>query len=159
MRIRAHSVTEISAAPEVVFDLAASVAGFVRFVKPSGPIPGVVSGEMIDGAMPAAGARRVLQMTDGTRVEEEILAFERPSLHHYRWAEPPAPPLSLLVRAAESRWEFRPSARGTTLDWTYHFTLTSPLAYPPAMVIVQLFKRWMAQAMQRIKAAAEGHHG
>lgn len=155
MRITTVREIEIGAGPEVVFDLAASVEGFARFVKPSGPIPGVVSGQMIGGAVPAAGARRVLQMSDGSTVEEEILAFERPGLHHYRWANPPAAPLSWLVRGAESRWVFRPSATGTALQWTYDFTLASPLAFPFALVVVQLFKRWMTQALERIKLAAE----
>jgi len=51
-------------------------------------------------------------LTDGSVMNEEIVACERPSLHQYRWLDRPAFPFSLLVRGAEATWNTGTMATG-----------------------------------------------
>jgi hypothetical protein len=43
-------------------------------------------------------------------------------------------------------------SNGTRVTWNYVFELQSPLAYPLALPIIALFKRWMAQGLTVIAA-------
>jgi Polyketide cyclase / dehydrase and lipid transport len=156
MHVHTRAQLEIAASPEVVFDLAADYRNLSRFVRPSLGIPGVERAEMVGGGPAKAGMLRRLEMSDGSAVEEELLALDRPRLHSYRWTRPPAPPLSLLVRGAQASWVFEPapSGRGTTLTWSYAFELSSPLAYPAGLLLRGLFSRWMRATLARVRDAA-----
>jgi len=150
LRIRVSAGVEVERPVAEVFDFAVAPESFARFVKPLGPIPGIVRIEMLDGAVPAPGARRRVTMSDGSEVLEEILALERPARHAYRWLGRPAAPLHLLVRGAEGEWRFAPTAHGTHVAWTYAFELTTPLAWPLAAAVAQLFRLWMQRALDRL---------
>jgi uncharacterized protein YndB with AHSA1/START domain len=151
MQLATRAEIEIARSPGEVFDLAASCDGFPRFLHPLGPVPGVAGAEMLDASAPKPGARRRVRMTDGSTMDEELLAFERPTRHRYRWAHPPAPPFSLLVRGGEGDWTFSPAGDGTRIAWDYRFELTTPLVYPLAAVVVLLFRRWMAGGLGRLR--------
>lgn len=49
-------------------------------------------------------------------------------------------------------WIFSATARGTRIDLTYAFELTSPLAAAPAWLALRLFKAWMQAALDRAAA-------
>ena len=112
-RVQAH----FDRSPEEVFDVAADYRALPRFLNAFSVIPGVVGVEMLGGAQPSAGAGRRVSMSDGTTIDEEVLAFDRGKEHRYRWLNPPAPPFSVLVRGAEGRWLFERSGAGTKLVW------------------------------------------
>lgn len=156
MQIGARARIEVAASPERVFAVATDLRNFPRLMLPHGIIPGIASAEMAAGATPAAGARRFLELSDGNTIEEEVLAFDRPSRHRYRWVRPPAGSFGLLVRGGEGNWSFAPSERGqgTTLVWSYRFELTSIWVYPVAMLVVSQFQRWMEETLERVRSAA-----
>jgi len=156
MKIQTRAGIDIASPVERVFDLAVDMARVSELMTRVGPIPGVVSMEMLDGRSPGAGAQRTVTMSDGSAIVEEILALDRPLRHAYRWRNPPGPPFSLLVRGAEADWVFTARDGGARVDWTYTFTLTSFLAYPLAALVVMLFRRWMVNALERLKRAAAG---
>jgi hypothetical protein len=120
-----------------------------------GPLPGVASAKMRDGGEPRVGALREIGLSDGTSVEEELLALERPTRHRYRWTRPPAPPLGWLVRNAEGDWRFSPSSRGTQIRWSYRFELAHFLAAPLAIPVLALFRIWMSRGLARLRDALE----
>jgi hypothetical protein len=155
MRLDARARIELVVSPEEAFDLVADLRNFPRLMRPRGIIPGISGAEMVAGAVPSAGAHRMIKLTDGNVVEEEILAFDRPSQHRYRWMHPPARPFSLIVSGAEGTWTFEPSERGhgTTLIWNYRFALTSVFAYPIALLIIVSFRRFMEQTLEQVRAA------
>src|SRR5262249_44368140 len=134
--------------------LAIDHATFARVLRPLGPIPGITGVEMVDGAALVPGAQRRVAMTDGSVVLEEILDHAPPRRHRYCWLKPPAPPFSWLVRTGEGDWVFSPAGEGTDLEWTYSFELPSPLAAPLAAPVLLLFRRWMANGLERIRAEA-----
>jgi hypothetical protein len=62
-----------------------------------------------------------------------------------------------LVRSARADWRLTPADGGTHVEWTYAFTLTSPLAWPVAYpLLTQVFRRWMLGCLREIGAIAEG---
>ena len=152
MRLSAHADVEIPRPAEAVFDFATSCEGFPRFILPFGPIPGIARAEMLGAAEPKAGAERRIHMSDGSIVDEEVLAYDRPSRHRYRWLKPPAFPFSLIVRSGEGDWRFHAVSGGTRVEWDYAFELTSPLAWPLAAALMGIFRRWMQRALGRARS-------
>jgi hypothetical protein len=147
--------SDVSAAPERVFDVACDERNLPRFFQRLGPIPGVIAHERV---VPQSGelGRRKLTLSDGSTMLEVILARDRPHRYHYRWANAPAPPLQLLVRGAEAHWRFETAGvGGTRIDCQYRFLLTSPAALGPALIVRALFRRWMNAALARIKVLSE----
>lgn len=153
MKLHPRATVSIPRSVEDVFDLGVACDAMPRFLRPVGPIPGVDSATMHDGAALAAGARRRVVMTDQSVVEEEIVALERPRRHAYRWVNPPAPPFSLLVRGGEADWTFAKEGGGTRVEWVYALELTTPLVYPLAALVAILFRRWMQRGLEELRTA------
>ena len=92
-------------------------------------------------------------MTDGTVLEEVILDYDPPARHRYRWVGGAKFPFSLLVHSGTGNWEFTEVETGTTqIVWSYTIELTSPLAYPLALPIVWLFRGWLQQGLDAVRA-------
>jgi len=149
VKLTTHASVEIPKPADRVFDFATSCEGFPRFIWALGPIPGISRAEMVGGQTAKAGAERRIHMTDGSVVEEELLAYDRPSRHRYRWLKPPAFPFSLIVRTGEGDWRFTAANGGTRIDWDYTFELTSAFALPLAAPLMIVFRRWMQRALLR----------
>lgn len=149
MKLSTRARVHVPRSPEQVFDIA--VRELPALLQKYGPIPGVDHIEMLEGAQPVTGARRRVTMTDGSVIQEEILELTRPRRHNYRWLNKPKFPFSLIVKTAEADWVFTPESGGTTVEWTYTFTLTTPLVWPQARLAVALFKRWMQKALDRLR--------
>ena len=137
---------------EEVFAVATDSSNAPRTLRSRGPFAGITEVEMHEGQVLATGARRRIHMTDGTALEEVILAYEPPSRHSYRWEGGAKFPFSLLVRSGTGNWEFSDVEGGTQIVWSYTFGLTSPLAYPFAWPIVRLFRGWLQQGLDTIRA-------
>ena len=156
MELSARAEIEVARPCEVSFDFAAANESFARVLLPMGPLPGITGAEWMDGSVEAKpGARRLIHLSDGTSIGEEVLAYDRPARHRYRWLNPPAAPLSWLVRSGEGDWSFTPIGRGTRIVWSYRFGLTSALAAPLAWPVVWLFQRWMQRGLTRIRDTLE----
>lgn len=146
MQICASLVHEFSHAPARVFAEATSLEGLPKTFTGFGPIPGVLRAEVVGGGELKEGATRRVYNSDGSAIDEVIEALRAPERHAYRLVRGFKPPFNLLVREALSDWRFSPSAKGTRLEWSYTFTLTSPLAFPVTAPLVKVF---FAQAMRR----------
>lgn len=153
MKVSKRAAFEVERPIEEVFDFATACDGFQLFLFPFGPIPGVAGSRMVDAPAPRTGARRDVQLTDRTTINEILLAYDRPSRHGYRWLNLPAPPFSLLVKGAEANWTFSPTAKGTHIAWVYEFELTSPLAVVLAVPVLWFFRGWMQRGLERLPAA------
>ncbi|MFA5941340.1 MAG: SRPBCC family protein [Sinimarinibacterium sp.] len=151
MKLTARASVQIPESADRVFDFATSCEGFPRFIWAFGPIPGITRAEMIGGQSPKAGAERHIHMTDGNVVEEELLTYDRPSRHRYRWLKPPAFPFSLIFCAAEGDWRFTTANGGTRIDWDYSFELTSIFSLPLAAPLLLVFRRWMQRTLLRAR--------
>lgn len=154
VQLHVHTTVEVDAAPERVFDFLSGPDVFVRVLRPFGPIPGLTSVELLDGASAlGAGVRRRVHMTDDTTLDEQVVDHDRPRRQRYRWGHPPQGPFGLLIRGAEADWTFHASPRGTRIDWDYSFELSSPLAAPLALLVLAIFKRWMQRGLGEVQRA------
>lgn len=147
MHLDATLELTVDYAPERVFDLVGDHRNFPRTIAKTALVPGVVRSDPLPGsAESGVGTRRRLTLTDGTFMDEEVIAFTRPSEHSYRWLKPPPMPIGLLVRGAQGSWRFTPDPRGTRIHWQYRFELSSPLALPFALPLVAAFRSWMRKS-------------
>jgi hypothetical protein len=96
----------IGAPTEKVFDFAVAAENLPRILVGFGPIPGIASIEMLDGAALATGAKRRVRMSDGSEIFEEVTALDRPRRHTYRFelTSPLAAPLAAVVMILFKRW-------------------------------------------------------
>ncbi len=155
MHVRARAHTEIRRPRPEVFDRLVAASSLPELCLPYGPIAGIVDARVEDDVPLATGVRRVVTMSDGAVLVEDILELERPQTHAYRWTGGLRPPSSLLVRSGEGRWTFTELPNGTGVEWTYRMELTTMLVYPVAVLVARLFDRWMQRALDRGRAALE----
>jgi len=153
MQIRTSATIDIAGPREAVFDFACACDTYMKLFRSRGSIAGVAKAEMIDGAPLAAGARRRIELSDGAVLEEDVLAFDRPNRHTYRWSRGLRTPAKFLVRSGEGDWTFSEHEGRTRIDWTYAFELTTPIVYPAVLIMRGQFRRWMAQQLQAIAVA------
>ncbi len=79
----------IPAGRDAVFETVPdTTANWPRFFTGFKPFVGAITEASIEGGGPvAAGARRHIGFSDGTRIVELVLDHDRPSRHHYRVPE------------------------------------------------------------------------
>lgn len=151
MKIALQVERFIPAASELVFDLAAGPEHLASLFAGAGPVPAIVRAEMVDSAPVAAGSTIRFEDATGAIAYHHIDKRERPLTYEYD-LHGLGRPFSLLVRIGYARWSFSPERGGTRVRWRYDFELTSPLAYPAASLVLQLFFR---RAMQRCLEALD----
>jgi hypothetical protein len=152
MNISTSASIVIPRSREEVFAFATDSTNAARTLRPRGPIAGISTIEMLEGQDVAEGSSRRITMTDGAVLEEVILAYDPPVNHRYRWTGGVKPPFSFLVRSGMGNWDFIETDGRTRIVWTYTFELTSLLAYPLALPIVWIFKGWLQQGLEAIRA-------
>ena len=141
---------------EEVFDLSCKNETYERNLRPLGPVAGVQTAEFFEGHSLAEGSKRRITLTDGSVLEEVILDYARPTKHRYRWSKGLKGPFAFLVRSGTGCWDFTEVDGGTRIDWGYDFELKSPLTYPLALPIMPLFKAWLNQSLEAIRAELAG---
>lgn len=153
MHLDATIELTVEYSPERVFDLVGDHRNFPRTIAKTALVPGVVRSDPLPGsAESGVGTRRRLTLTDGSFMDEEVIAFTRPSEHSYRWLKAPPMPIGLIVRGAQGSWRFAPDPRGTRIHWSYRFELSSPLALPFALPLVAAFRSWMHRSADCVQA-------
>lgn len=154
MNVTSSVSITIPRARETVFELATKDETYERALLPYGPVAGVAESKVLEGRALQQGARREIKLTDGSVLTEEILEHDVPTRHRYKWTSGLKPPFAWLVRSGEGTWTFSEVAEGTRVDWGYVFELPSPLAYPIAVPIVGLFRRWQEKSLARVRDLA-----
>jgi hypothetical protein len=149
MKLSTQTSVQAPGAADAVFGRAIDSSRFPAMYLAFGPIPAIVSVDEL-GSGPALGSKRRVTMSDGSVIDEELVAFERPTRYGYRWLTRPKPPFGWLIAGAVADWTFTGAGDRTRVDWVYTFTLTSPLAAPLALIVMAIFKRWMTKALERL---------
>jgi hypothetical protein len=137
--------------PEV-FAFACDNGTYERNLRPRGLIAGIDKAKMVEGQVLEQGAWRRITMTDGSVLKEQVLDYDPPTRHRYRWTEGVKPPFSFLVRSGTGCWDFSEVDGGTRIEWSYVFELKSPLAYPLLLLVVPLFRGWQKQGLEAMRA-------
>jgi uncharacterized protein YndB with AHSA1/START domain len=151
MELASHARVTIPRPREEVFDYLTDTDAFCTYLLKHGPIAGITRVEMVDGAPVATGNRRLVFMTDGSVLDETIVAYDRPVQHAYRWTETLKPPFAWLVRGGGGHWTFREDEEGTRVDWRYTFEPRSAVLWPVGKALLVLFGRWQRAGLARAK--------
>ncbi len=159
MRLTATVAAEFPDTVEAVFDAANDIANVAAIFAGRSIVPGVQRAEVVGGGKLRPGATRRVNTSDGAVIDEAMLIFERPREVRYR-LHGLGPPFSLLVREAEATWQFTATGAGARVEWRYRFELTTALAWPLGMAVLQLgFRPWMKACLAnlgRLMDAASG---
>jgi hypothetical protein len=140
MKIDTDVTTFIACDAPAAFEGASSTETLARIFPGKGPIPGVISAQVVGGGPITRGAVRRVKTKDGNELDETYIQFDRPTGYAYEMSKFKLP-LSLLMRKATGTWRFSPEAGGTRVDWTYSVELPSPLAAPVTALIVKVFMK------------------
>jgi len=159
MKLIATAEIEIQRSREIVFNTLVACTTYPRILHAKWPVPGIALAELPEGDELAAGVRRLVTLTDGTVIDEEILEFERPRVHRYAWSKGLRCPFSLMVRRAKSPRHFYEVGDGAKVEWTYAFEVTNVLCYPAVKPLSMRFGSWMRAGLMRAKSALESATG
>lgn len=119
----------------VPIDLAKVFMGF-------GPLPGVIGCREQSGPWDRVGSTRVVELSDGRTVREQITAHEPPAYFGYR-VGPFNGPLGYAAAFADGAWWFADFADGRThIRWSYTFHLTGPAAPLARAAVPPLWRRY-----------------
>ena len=150
MSIEVEATTLINQPRERVFAAAAGeTAALARHFRGYPPlIPGIKAAHVEGGDPPRTGALRPVQLSDGTRIVERIVAFEVPSTHRYEMAE-----MNMLQKLIctnmVSEWRFTDEGKGTRITWHYVIHV-KPWRALPGRLVAFFFQRAMQRCLDSI---------
>jgi hypothetical protein len=109
-----------------------------------GPLPAVM-GTVMEGGWDHVGARRTVQLSDGSSAQEELTAYI-------------TSPLGMLVTHADGAWWFTEPVAGTThIRWTYVFQPRPGRAFVVRALIAPLWERYQRRALAlSVREAEQG---
>jgi len=87
MKLIATAKIEIECSRERVFDYLVAGSTYPRILLAKWPVPGIALAELPECDELTTGMRRLVTLTDGTVIDEEILEFEAPRVHRYGWSQ------------------------------------------------------------------------
>ena len=150
-----NAAVVIAKSREVVFDFVTRPEAVAELFHGRGPIPGAVKSELVGEGGMAVGATRRVHNADGSVVEEEITAFERPAKQAYKIVRGLRPPFSWMVEGGGGDWLLSNEGGRTRIEWSFVFHVR-PFAWPVAVVLRVYFQLAMQDALDRAKAILEG---
>ena len=142
---------ETSASPEKAFDFIAPIdldRIFDRWLL----IPGVTGVRSQSGPWSTPGQTRVVLLSDGSEVREELRDVERPDGFTYRVGPFPGP-LGMIAVAAEGEWDFSRDDGRTRVTWTYRFR---PARLRRWLVLLLIAPMWRGYARRALRKAVAG---
>jgi hypothetical protein len=151
----AEIVVEGTARAEVALAFATIVPiDLTRIFTGLGPLPAVVGRHGQTGSWQRVGATRIVELSNGSEVREEITAHEPPRYFAYR-VGPFAGPLGRLADHADGDWRFAELGAGLTgIRWRYAFALRSPVARPLVIAAWRAYaRRVLRRAIAEVEAA------
>lgn len=119
-----------------------------------GPIPPIKEVLGQTGAWEAVGQTRIVRLVGGGSMTEELTSVDSPRSFGYRLTEVTGP-MAPLVRFVEGRWQFTPTATGTTVTWRWVIHPRSALAAPAMPVLGRLWKGYARRALDQLATLLE----
>lgn len=129
MQIQTNVQISIDAPIEQVFDCSIDCQNLPKFFIGYRAIPAILSATTADGLPLHQGSTRIVQNSDGSEIEEAIVALQRPTLQAYKLLRGFKPPFSWLVHSAWGQWSYQAIASKTQINWQFEFEMQHLLAY------------------------------
>jgi len=127
----------IDAPIEQVFDESIDCQNLPKFFTGYQAIPAIVHATTTDGLPLHEGSTRIVQNSNGSAIEEAIVALHRPTLQAYKLLRGFKPPFSWLVRSASGQWSYQAMNSGTHITWQFEFEIQNRLAYIVFLALVK----------------------
>jgi hypothetical protein len=119
-----------------------------------GPLPAVVGTRGQTGLWDHVGARRVVELGDGSEASERLTAYHPPSHFAYRVSDFTGP-LRQLITHAEGAWWFEDTPQGTEITWTYFFHPRRARTLVVRGVLAPMWRVYQQRALRDAIEAAE----
>lgn len=120
-----------------------------------GPIPPIKEVLGQTGPWETVGQTRIVRLTGGGSMREELTSIDAPRSFGYRLTEIKGP-LAPLVRFVEGRWLFTPTGSGATVTWRWVIHPRSSLAAPAMPLFGWLWKGYARRALAQLAVLLEG---
>lgn len=144
MRLNEVSITRqavIAGTPEAVFNFISAEDVLPNVLTGYGPLPAVVKTSENTGPWTVAGSARLIHLTDGSTVREQVTTYEPSNRFAYRVWDFGNPLIRSLATQARGEWTFSPAPGGTLVIWTYTFTAKNAVTAVPLSGITQILWR------------------
>jgi len=120
-----------------------------------GPIPPIKDVRDQTGDWATPGQTRVLVMTGGGSMREELTSVDPPHSFGYTLTGITGP-LALLVDRAEGKWVFTASGTATTVTWRWIIHARSALSTPLLPVLGRVWKGYARRSLETLSALLTG---
>ena len=124
-----------------------------------GPIPPISKVSNQTGQWDAVGKTRIVTLTGGGSMREELTHLDAPHAFGYILSEIKGP-LAPLVNRVDGEWLFAPAGHGTTVTWRWTLHPRSRLAAVALPVFGRLwlgYARHALEELQRLLTSASHH--
>jgi hypothetical protein len=125
------------------------------FNRRYGPIPPIKEVRDQTGEWDAPGRTRVVVLTGGGSMHEELTSLDPPHSFGYALTGITGP-LGLLVGSADGKWSFAASGPATTVTWRWNIHARSALTAPLLPVLGLLWKGYARQSLETLSALLTG---
>jgi polyketide cyclase/dehydrase/lipid transport protein len=124
-----------------------------------GPIPPISKVEDQTGDWDAIGQTRIVRLTGGGSMREQLTHLDAPHAFGYVLSEIKGP-LAPLVSRVEGEWLFAPAGGGTKVTWRWTLHPRSRLAVVALPVFGRLWRGYARQALEELQRQLTGasHH-
>ena len=140
---------------ETAFEFISSSSELTTWLKKSGPVPGAVSVQNMDGTYDFVGAKRHITFTSGDVSQEELLTFNPPGNYLYRLTEFGGV-FDKLTAAAYGECWFDHVEGKTRITWEYSFTYKSIFARMILSIFLSTaYKKFMLNCLENAKNMLE----
>jgi hypothetical protein len=120
-----------------------------------GPIPPIKAVRDQTGEWDTPGQTRVLVMTGGASMREELTSVDPPHAFGYALTGITGP-LALLVGRAEGQWVFTASGTATTVTWRWNIHARSALTAPLLPVLGRVWKGYARRSLETLSGLLTG---
>ncbi|OBI47543.1 hypothetical protein A5707_18890 [Mycobacterium kyorinense] len=120
-----------------------------------GPIPPIKQVRDQTGEWNAAGQSRVVLLTGGGSMREQLTSVDPPWSFSYTLTDITGP-MSPLVSKVEGEWLFAPAGAGSTVTWRWTIHPRSVLSAPLLPVFGLLWKGYARRALEELSAQLTG---
>lgn len=119
------------------------------FDRRYGPIPSIKATEQ-DGVWSRVGQTRVIRLTGGGSMREELVSIDRPHSFGYVLTEITGP-MSALASTVDGLWSFEPAKNGVKITWQWTMHPKNAFTAPLLSVFAKVWPGYARQALQRIE--------